>query len=798
MNEHQSKLGPGQIQFHQWCKPPLEPRDYTVDVTHAVAELRDTPFTNQFKFSVAGPRFSLDPSEIYCVYPPKGHIGDFANSLPHVVFTRRTLPWERSLVPGPRKPPDKLPWMALLVLGAADFSDGTFPEIKQRKVGELLSPSTEDNAVGPALRENNLAAYESKKNLCNTVDIPWDLFQKVAPSKEDLGYLAHVREVDTGNKETLSFLADGWFSVVLANRFPEPERKGTNPPLTVENRALLVSLEGLKDYLPGSDKNPGRKPVRLAVLASWSFHCREAFAFKASMDTLDVRRLCVPWQDTSAANGSPSEAENHVREAFQRGYTALNHNLRNGEKTVSWYRGPLVPLYLTKETKYRFRPAADAALRYNPLDGMMDVTYAAAIQLGRLLGLQDRHFATALYAYRTRIQTQINQALGRQRLRAALSTSAVDKNAKDETESEIMSTYLKMLSGKTSGPPSQKKTDTGTSDEAFSRDHGTSDEAFSRDKNTDELRLTTDFNLTIPKTVCKWLARLILVYRVPFPYLVPDERMLPPDSMRFFYLDPGWLKCLLEGACSVGRTSSRDELVDEYLRDKFLNFALEESLQVRTRTPEKSSGAADTIAVTKKPSAFPDWPLTGFLIRSPVVEGWQGLEMRAWNEWKDDWEDGGNKTEAQRKLANEEKERKRLMPLRIDRLAPDIMLCIFNGKVKRIEIKQPPEGMHFGAAPDGEGGYTKFHLRWLVTDAVQKKEPGDQIEKDSKTPILLRDQVSRVVDIVWLAKSLKDKLKAFKAMASDEAFTSAAFGVQMVESPGRVVFDAAYKETSAP
>jgi hypothetical protein len=89
------------------------------------------------------------------------------------------------------------------------------------------------------------------------------------------------------------------------------------------------------------------------------------------------------------------------------------------------------------------------------------------------------------------------------------------------------------------------------------------------------LQLTTDFDLTIPQTVCQWLARLVLLYRVPFTYLVADERMLPPDSMRFFYLDPGWLKCLLEGACSVGRSVAHDELVDEYLRDKFLDFAME-------------------------------------------------------------------------------------------------------------------------------------------------------------------------------------------------------------------------------
>jgi hypothetical protein len=62
--------------------------------------------------------------------------------------------------------------------------------------------------------------------------------------------------VNTGAKETLSFLADGWFSVVLANRFPLPDK---SPVLALENRAYLVSLEGLQDYLPGSVEAGGKQ-----------------------------------------------------------------------------------------------------------------------------------------------------------------------------------------------------------------------------------------------------------------------------------------------------------------------------------------------------------------------------------------------------------------------------------------------------------------------------------------------------------------------------------------------------------
>ena len=164
-------------------------------------------------------------------------------------------------------------------------------------------------------------------------------------------------------------------------------------------------------------------------------------------------------------------------------------------------------------------------------------------------------------------------------------------------------------------------------------------------------------------------------------------------------------------------------------------------------------------------------------MRSPVVKGWQGLEMRA-------WADSGEQANTP------------LDPLRIDRLAPDIMLCIFKGKVKRIEIKQPPEGMHFGAALDGKGGFERQHLRRL--NRHEPSAPGDQLGKDSCLSIPMRDHdAKRVVDVSRLAQDLKDKLETLKARDSGLEFTSADFGVEMVESPGRAIFDTHPQQTGA-
>lgn len=85
----------------------------------------------------------------------------------------------------------------------------------------------------------------------------------------------------------------------------------------------------------------------------------------------------------------------------------------------------------------------------------------------------------------------------------------------------------------------------------------------------------------IPADIEESLGRLMLLYGVPFHYLVPEEDMLPPESIRFFYLDPGWLKCLLEGACSVGRSSRADDLVDQHLRNHFLDLAAKKAKKLR-------------------------------------------------------------------------------------------------------------------------------------------------------------------------------------------------------------------------
>src|ERR1700722_3311831 len=194
----------GGIRFSRYWRAPLEAGEYKVVVQQTVTELHEVPepaalFTPiNYDFVVNGPRFSLNPTDIYSVYPPEGATGDFERSMPHIVFGRPTIPWERRISPAS---PDHQPWMTLLLFSAEDADKGTgIPKIEPRKVRDLIQ-QLPPNVTGP----RNLAYEEYElDDPCNTIDLDAELFHRVAPGIADLDYLAHVRSVNTGHEETAS------------------------------------------------------------------------------------------------------------------------------------------------------------------------------------------------------------------------------------------------------------------------------------------------------------------------------------------------------------------------------------------------------------------------------------------------------------------------------------------------------------------------------------------------------------------------------------------------------------------
>jgi hypothetical protein len=452
----------GQIQFVEACHPPLVAGAYTVRMSQVIKESKEAgvpwnsaPYALELAFSVDAPRFTLNPTDIHSVYPPSNQTGQFDNALPHVVFTRRTLPWERTLqgtAPELGKPFP--PWMGLLLLQEDELlirdqtgqttdrryevkplpvmsqdadslllpkpAEGANDSILVPNVGQhgASTPSDNDQKFRAEQWAKDKGQYEKER--CLVIDLPGALFKAIAPRLDELSYLAHVRQIDTGDKEVQALNDKGWFSLVVGNRMPQANS---------EHRVFLVSFEGHQERLQESWQPQPHQMIRLAVLGTWGFKCEGENDFKRYMNQLHIGSLHLPFE---RYNDASLEAKDIVNAAYARGYTAFNHVMRQGEKTVSWYRGPLTPLNYDKPKQIQEPVScADELLRYDPDMGLFDVTYAAAWQLGRLLALQNHSFALALNRTRRALRAEAERQMRLVEIKDL-------KNGKDFIEENLM------------------------------------------------------------------------------------------------------------------------------------------------------------------------------------------------------------------------------------------------------------------------------------------------------------------------------------------------------------------------
>jgi hypothetical protein len=185
----------------------------------------------------------------------------------------------------------------------------------------------------------------------------------------------------------------------------------------------------------------------------------------------------------------------------------------------------------------------------------------------------------------------------------------------------------------------------------------------------------------MPTTVMSWLGDLAFLAGVPPMYLIPDERLLPVETVRFVQIDASWILHLLDGAFSIGRLSAVDAKLDA-------GYPLEK------------------IAV----------PVTGALIRSDVVSGYPGLVVNGYADAV-----GGDPLQARRLL-----------------LAPSVMLCLFGGPLARLEISQQPESLHF--AVELQAGTRQFTKRLRNADGQPDQtlagmQVGQQAGAEGRLPI---------------------------------------------------------------
>lgn len=567
----------GTVAFIQHHLPPLEAGDYRLYIRQevsAAATDADGLFS-QHDFSVFGERFRLDPAAVDKYFPPANSQGDYGNVLPHLVTTRKTLPWERlpeadgvvtlgtpiDATDDP-KYQDVATWLALLVFDEDDFqaSPADWLVIRRPKTVTLqnlfdtASPTwsyfTEAKQNGKSVADV-LDYGEQASDRCQVIDVPLAVFNQIAPSLDDLKWLAHARTIDRGNGAPAHD-----YAAIVANRLPQ---------IGVHSVVHLVSLEGLGNYLHGgSGPSQDYDHIRLVSLMHWTFTATaETHSFAWYLEHLnagDGDDALLRWHGAEPASNPVAKT------ALAQGYLPLPHTTRLGDETVSWYRGPFIPAtsafdIYSAQLAPLLLPArsADGITLYDQQTGLFDVSYAAAWQLGRLLALANKRFAVELYHWHNdQVQHALVQAgkSYRQKLQDVL-------DGYEQKPGPELETALSTFRGLWSTPPA------------------------------------------LSKELTDWLGRLFLLHGAPFNYLVADQSWLPLETIRFFHIDLSWLACLIDGALSVGRPTLSTWAVD-------LAFGTVFWQQIQTAA----------LGIARQDATVPITELSGFLINSAVVHDW--------------------------------------------------------------------------------------------------------------------------------------------------------------------------------
>ena len=260
----------------------------------------------------------------------------------------------------------------------------------------------------------------------------------------------------------------------------------------------------------------------------------------------------------------------------------------------------------------------------------------------------------------------------------------------------------------------------------------------------------------VPLDLRQWLARLRLLDSVPFAYLVPDSLLLPPESIRFFYVDRNWTDALVEGALSVGTVNSSDRAQLEQLYPQIRDDIDEEERTVREPGGEEvQKGPAGTIS--------------GFLLRSRAVSGWPGMHVRAYRK------EVGKDNEIIPESSPD-----RIKVLRMERLAPAVMLVLFDGVPAVIHVEEPRMGVQFGVRLETGDDANQFSAYVIARDATTS----DDVPAETHVPVTFRSGSPGVLDLKRTAQTLIDTAGTNVGPALD----GAEFALEMIRFPFRQVF----------
>jgi hypothetical protein len=746
-------------------------------------------------------------------------------------------------------------------------------------VQQVLAPGVDAGGkpiLAPVL---TLDTHEDPTAPCRAIDVSTTAFAACAPryvagTTDELACLAHGRQVNTGDKEPLGLQnADGSFAVLLAKRFPRP--LGTAPNQTPNRQiAHLVSLEGYASLLDGSPDFGTSQLVRLVSLASWTFTCQPAKgeSFSDLMNDLVQTEngtnylLKLPYGAPAVPGATPA-ALAQATGVLDLGYVPMGYQTQQGEYTFAWYRGPLSPVVPPPYPDNPQVSSAPQAMIYDPAWGVFNQSLSVAWQTGRLLALSDKTFAVSLMTWRREGHQLVNLLADRLPARdpallTTLSVSSARQLLQPNLRSQrfmgqLLNNFGKRVAPKLAQPGRARSPEGKLFKSAATR----------RAEDDDRTVANLKAVLTNPglhpllqelggfdasanavtndraQQISDWLAALVLLYGVPFKNLVPVSGMLPKGSIRFFYLDQNVLTAMVDGAMSVGIQTERDALHYTIMRSAVQRSAQRLMHEVRPELLGQPVHAGAAAA-----AAAAGGVVSGFLLRSAVVSGWPGLEIKGFadaatatvqisaggqislavNHPGSAYDPahppavsifggtpgrdaaatavvnaqgqvtGFTMTNAGSGYVAANPPSVRVEPsgpiplLRMDRLSAEVMICLFPTVPRWIQIDEPREGLAFGVEDPVRGASSAdnpVYLRHVLGASVGEQFGTGGDDFVDATPFIA---ANGVVDMLGLKQAmeanalLQPELK--QKTYQPGLLSPADFALQMVRLPERMIF----------
>ncbi|MCC3773262.1 hypothetical protein [Streptomyces sp. UNOB3_S3] len=715
------------VHFHDNHVPAAPGGLYTITLDHTVSGEKvgtDSLPTARQNFEIRSPQFTLDDSFVHALHPAPAASGAFEYVLPHITLNRLILPWERALDPAA---PD-LPWLALLLFAEGELPDDPKAQghVSTRTVRELLT--TTGDVLVPDITLDAEVPPELHDSSCSTIDVPADVFAAAVPRRDDLTHLCHVRKVTDRQSPRVRRAGEelevGDYAVVVANRFPRTAGRYA---------AHLVSLEGFAGHLDGTP--PGPSVVRMVSLRAWSFEAApDANAHFATL----IRHMA----DDPAGLGlrlrprAPgTAAASAATERLDLGYVPVDHALPSGEHSFAWYRGPLTPgvaqsVPVPDGGHHRH---ADEALIYLTDTGVFDVSYAAAFTLGRALALSDATLAAAVSAFRTRSRRLAHRALTRGRTSPHPARDRFHELIEDGLGARLHTAATTPAAADTTAAPAPRRAAAGVPRPTVA---ATLHERLRAATTRDLLRTALATPLA---PLADALDQVALLAATPLGHLVPDARMLPPESLRFFHVDAQWCAALRDGVLSTGIGTSLDAAVNDLARE----------------------------------TLDPPRPLSGLLMRSALVKGWPDVVVEPQRT-------GAAGTDPQ------------LLDI-VHRAAigPDLLLCLVDGVPDQVVFREPHEGIHFGIDEGDRIGLRR--LTDPIGDSLgQAFPPAGEPGMSRFLRPATGGGTPEVLDVATgtdaLVPAMAAALRAAGRLDPDAPLGPGALAVELVNAPQRIVF----------